>query len=223
MKIIRLYRSCTERDERNNYCLTSKRSDPLTNNETLGEIISHVLKSSRQRGVFFSFSPDIERVKKYHNRKQRKTKIAYIDLDLSNMPSGIKCLHPIFLREYLMCLIANSPEILKSETIVDPATHCRHTIVGVLNYSQRTVAGWAYCMREVVIQCDHLQLNIYDEKEDFSQDKNVDDALKNYCIRKPDLKNIKKLRQIIEKTFSCTKLKRKCILDKANSSDWYAS
>lgn len=219
---IRLYRSCTVRDKKNNYCLSSKSIDPLTNRQALEEIVSHELNASTGRGVFYSFSPDLTLVRAYHTRNPENIQICYVDVDLSNVQSSIKSLYPIYLRDYLMCLIANSSEVLSSGMALDPATKRAHSILGILNTSQRTVSGWAFSMREIVLQCDHLQLQLYKGCDNIAQDEmKVDAALKSYCIKIPDTDNINRFRHIIETSFKTANLKRKYILERVNGSEWY--
>jgi ferredoxin len=147
---IRLYRCCTERDMRQAYILSSKNTSPLNNKQALEEIISHVLNSSTGRDVFYSFSTDLNLVEEYYkcNHVGTCSQICYVDVDLLDVKSSIVSIYPIYIRDYIMNLIARTPEIINSSLVINPATARAHSILGILNTSQRSVVdGLTPCER----------------------------------------------------------------------------
>lgn len=221
--MIRLYRCITSRDKENGYRLTSKTLEVLTNTRAMEEIVSHELNATTGRGIYYSFSPCFELVKAYSERNPDNAGICYIDINPTSLDPAIKRLDPVYLRDYLLCLIASSPEILNSGELENPSTMRVHSIAGLLNVSQRSVAAWAYSMREVMLQCDNLKLNpcILDE-EKISQDaEEIDKILMTHFAPLPDEKSIAKLREILVNSFHQAGLKRNWLLERVHSDSWF--
>lgn len=155
--MIRLYRACTQLDKNNDFILHSKIIDKLEQYETLQEIISHELNSKTARGVYYSFTTNIEKAEYYLNQNG-SIEIRYIDFDPENLPKTIISMHPIGDRAYLIGLIASCNLAMSNKMVINPANKNEHSLIGILNYSQRTVASWASSMDEVVLQVHGLQL-----------------------------------------------------------------
>ena len=194
----------------------------LSGREALQEIISHELNASTRRGVFYSFTFDIKLAKEYKLRHPNSTEICYIQIDLANLSTGIRGIYPIYSRDYMMSLICSTPEVLHEKKIQNPATGRYHSILGILNSSQRTVSGWANRMREIVIQCDHLKLEVLNENSFVQQQ---DEAVVNRLIRrflfpKVSEKNVKELREIIGCEYKSSGCKRRYLLDRVNGNEW---
>lgn len=222
-QIIRLYRSITARDCDNDYCLTSMYTEPMTKDRAIEEIVSHVLNASTRRGILYSFSTDLHCVKEYSRRHSENSQICYIDIDFEIIHPTIVGIYPVYLRDYLMNFIADCPKCLESGMVINPATMRSHSILGIINVSQRTVSGWAHSMREVILQCNQLKLNILTEKEElFRQDESTVEAIlrKNF-LENLDQDTIERFRHFIHDSFDTAKLKRTYILDRVNGAAWY--
>lgn len=218
---IRLYRACSIRDQMNGFVLVSKKIEALSNLETMEEIVSHELDPKKARGIMYSFSTRLDLVKDYREKYSNTTDIMYVDIDLNNR-KNIVSIHPTFDRDYLMRKIATSKEILDTGYVKNPATGRKHTVVGIINYSQRTVSGWAYAMREVMMQCNGLRLKHLDDKIVDISSEYTEEKLKKYPLKSiiPQT-NIEKLRKIIQNTYENNDLKRKFLLNHVNSDSWY--
>ena len=221
MNIVRLYRNCTIRDKQNNYLLSSINKNSLTNDEVLAEYVSHELDATTARGVFYSFSTDLQLVKDYKLRNPENADICYIDVDLDAVDKSILGLYPVYLRDYLLCLIANTPIVLNNNAVRNPVTQRKHSLLGIVNVSQRTASSWAYAMREVLVQCDNLRLNLFqDEVVEKTDETEIEKKLLQYSLREPNSENVERLRKIIKESYERIDLKRTYILDRVLSDEW---
>ena len=225
-KKIRLYRCCTERDINNGCCLTSTYTSKLDNKRALEELVSHILDSGTGRGVCYSFTTDIDKAYSYQKKYPEKAlEICYVDIAPDDLPKEIKGVFPVYLREYVMCLIADAPDIIQSQYIRNPKTGRTHTILGVLNVSQNTVCGWASSMSEVILQCERLQLKRLGDGEAGDSgilrgEEEIDKALMGFCT-KPSDNGVRALRRIINAFFKAGGLSRRQILKMVNSDKWF--
>ncbi len=219
--VLSLIRVCTQRDKDRGYVLESANKEKLSGKQALQEMISHELNASTGRGVFYSFTFDIKLAKEYKLRNPDNTEICYIQIDLANLSTEIRGIYPIYSRDYMMSLICSTPEVLHEKKIQNPATGRYHSILGILNSSQRTVSGWANSMREIVVQCDHLKLEVVDENSFVQQDEAVvNRIISRFLFPKVSEKNVKKLREIIECEYKSSGCKRRYLLDRVNGNEW---
>ena len=222
--MIRLYRCTTVRDkQKEGYIISSKVQRRLTNLEAFGEIISHELNAGTGRGVFYSFSPDVKLVKAYKERNPENKEICYLDIDLDRLPTSIIGIYPVYLRDYLLCLAANTQEVLELGGVVNPETKRLHTLLGLTNVCQRNVAGWASSMKEIMIQTKTLKLNVWDEAIDENKPKcdNLDELFMKHCIARPDSESITALRDYMRNSFNGKKLKRQYLKDRIETDEWF--
>ena len=82
--MITLYRVCTQRDKENSYVLNSSNHYALTNEQALQEIVSHELNARTGRGVFYSFTYDLELARGYKVRNPKNTEIRIIENNIEN-------------------------------------------------------------------------------------------------------------------------------------------
>lgn len=219
--VLSLLRVCTQRDKDNKYVLNSKDKKIMPNEQALQEIISHELDATTGRGVFYSFTTDLELARRYKLRNPENTEICCIDIDLANLPAGVKSIFPIYSRDYLMCLMCSTPEVLLEGKVQNPATGREHSFLGILNTSQRTVSGWANSMKEIVIQTDNLQLQVLDESSYIPQDEEtVDRIVRKYLFPKVSPESVKRFRDIIASEFYKAGCKRRYLLDRVNGEEW---
>mgnify|MGYP003586855028 CR=1 FL=1 len=219
-KVIRLYRCCTERERDNGFKLTSKMSKDL-GSQVIEEIISHELDSTTEREVFYSFSTRFSSVEYWRLNKIQNGKIMYLDIDLDNMPVSVLSLHPIYIRGYLMSLIAVNEQILNDGYVTNPATGREHTVLGVLNYSQRSIAGWAYSMRECVLQCKDQKLSDLSEIDNDITAEQTEELLLEKYMRTLKIQSVDSLRNLLQKQYTQANVTRRSLLNLANGTGWY--
>ena len=219
--VLSLLRVCTQRDKDNEYVINSKNKEIMSNEQALQEMVSHELNARTGRGVFYSFTTDLELAKAYKRRNPENTEICSVDIDLANLPATVKSIFPIDSRDYLMSLICATPEVLQKEKVQNPETGRDHSFLGILNTSQRTVSGWANSMKEIVLQADNLQLHVLDENSFVPQDEaTVDRIVRKYLFPQVSFDNVKKFRDIIESEFNKAGCKRRYRLDRVNGDEW---
>lgn len=220
-KIIRLYRACSINDIENNYLLNSSINRKLNNSELMPEIISQELNSDAKRRVLYSFTTDLN-IAKDICLKEKRTEIRYIDINLESETKTVLSIHPVFEREYLIRCIANFPDALINKKIKNPVNNYEHTILGLVNYSQRTVAGLAHSWSEVMVQPQVLQLYPLDEIQTEITKTQTENNLRDYIKSKyvaPEA--VKQLREIFIDTFATVKLEKRLILDKILTDEWF--
>lgn len=224
MSKVRLYRCCTKRDQYGGYVLNSKVKDKLSVDDTLKELTSHILKAS-QRGVFYSMSPSRSLLLEYKKRNPENVDICYIDIDPEELPKSILSLHPVCSRRYWLNLIALSQEALSDNCIINPEDNSKHSLLAILNVSQRTVSSWSYALREVCIQADNLKLTVLRDEDsaDSVSDDSFEQMISDYFLKNINDKNIEDLRALIHKEFQSTELKRKYILNLVDTDSWFAA
>lgn len=221
--VLRLFRCCTKRDIENNYTLKSSVIWKLSNKEQLEELISHELRVT-SRNVFYSFSSDIQKVRNYKKKYQpdEESDLCYVDVKLEHIPDSIVTLIPVCSRDYMMNAFCSSDEILKSGSIVNPSDDSEHSLLGIINVSQRTVCSWAYSMREFCLQANGLKLNLLKEGDDIIQsDEQVEALIRKYLLKSLPENNIMRFREIIQNDFKKYKLKKTYILDRVMTDLWY--
>ncbi len=219
--VITLIRVCTERDKKNGYILNSTNKEILSSEQALQEMLSHELNAKTERGIFYSFTYDVELAKRYKLRNPENTELCCVRIDLANLPAGIRSIHPIFSREYIMSLICLSPEILCNGKIQNPATGREHSILGILNSSQRTVCSWAHSMGEIVVQCDNLELEIWNEENCIRQEENVvNRIIRKYLFPQVSEASVKMLRGIMESQFKRAGCICRQLIDRVNDDEW---
>lgn len=222
-KVIRLYRCCTERDRDNGFRLSSKMGKDL-GSQAVEEIVSHELNSTTGRGVFYSFSTRISAVEYWRSEKNPSGNIMYVNIDLDIIPDSIVSLQPVFNRGYLMSLIAINEQILKDGYVINPATGRKHTVLGVLNYSQRSIAGWACTMSECVLQCKDLELNELSKLEDETAEitaEQTEALLSEKYMRTLKIQSVNSLRNLLQKQYTQANVSRRSLLNLANETGWY--
>ena len=219
---LRLYRCCNNFDRDQGYILSSSVVDKLSNTCTLEELTSHILQPGGKRNVFYSFSPRLSVVRQYRSKYSPTGKICFIDINLEHLPGSIISIHPVFSRLYLMNLISLSSDTLKRNSIRNPQDKSEHTILGVLNVSQRSVSSWAHGLTEICIQADKLNLEVLKDYEaEDPSDKELERIVKEKFLRSVDENNIKLLRSIIHGAFEATALKKKYILELVDKNEWF--
>lgn len=219
--VLSILRACTQRDKDNEYVINSKNKEIMSNKQALQEMVSHELNSRTGRGIFYSFTTDLELAKGYKLRNPENTEICCVDIDLANLPAGVKSIFPIYSRDYLMSLICSTPEVLLNRKIENPATGRAHSFLGILNTSQRTVSGWANSMHEILIQADNLQLHVLDENSFVPQDEEtVDRIVRKYLFPQVSPDSVKRFRDIIASEFYKAGCTRRYLLDRVNSEEW---
>ncbi len=221
---LRLYRCCNNFDRDQGYILSSRVVDKLSNTCSLEELTSHILQPCGKRNVFYSFSPRLSVVREYKRKYCPSGEICFIDIDLEHLPGSIISIHPVFSRLYLMNLISLSSDTLKRNSIRNPQDKSEHTILGVLNVSQRSVSSWAHGLTEICIQADKLNLEVLKDYEaEDPSDKELECIVKEHFIKAVDDDNIEQLRSIIQGAFETQALKRKYILELVNKNAWFAA
>ena len=221
--VLRLYRCCTKRDRENKCILNSSVTGKLSSRELLEELVSHELRVT-SRNVLYTFSSDIQKVSSYKEKYQpdENDDMYYVDVDLENIPGSVVALLPVYSRDYMMNLFCTADEILKTGHIVNPSDNSEHSLLGIINISQRTVCSWAYSMREFCIQADGLKLNPLNEGDDIVQsDEYVEDLICRYLLKPLPENNIRSFREIIQRDFERYKLKKTYILDRVMTDLWY--
>lgn len=224
--MIRLYRSCPERDKTNGFRLTSRISAPLTSQQVLEETVSHVLNSETARGVLYSFSPDLSLVRAFHARHpEQHREIRYIDVELDKLPAGLQSAHPVFQRDYLLYLMCQAPDALNTGVIVNPATGRLHSLLGIINLSERAVAGWSAALEEIVLVCKDLPLQpLPEDSTDINQKQQVEAELRAHFFRNPPEKAaIERLRAVLEEQFLAANCRRSYMLERVRGDDWYVA
>ena len=219
--ILTLYRVCSERDHNNGYILNSFSKEKLSGTKALQEMISHELNASTARNILYSFTFDLSLAKAYKLRNPENAEICRLDVNLADMSKSIINIYPVFSRDYLMSLMACIPELLKKGSVINPATLREHSILGILNTSQRSISGWAYGMKEIMLQCDNLKLEVFDEKEYEQQnEETVNRLIREHLFPKVTIEGIKQLRDIISSEYERCKCKRRYILDRITDVHW---
>lgn len=209
--IIRLYRNCSSRD------ITQKCID-----DSLREIISHELNSLTGRGVYYSFSTKLNLVEDYAMRNPQNNEIRYVDIDLDNTSLSVLAIHPIYDRDYFMNMICCSNEILEKGYVINPATNRKHSLLGLINYSQRTVSGWANSINEVMIQCNGLKLNELSTIDYNISSERTEELLRDHFLKELDQRNVDQFRKIIKESYEKSNLSRRILLDKVTTTNnWY--
>lgn len=121
-----------------------------------------------------------------------------------------------------MNAFCSSDEILKSGSIVNPSDDSEHSLLGIINVSQRTVCSWAYSMREFCLQANGLKLNLLKARDDIIQsDEQVEALIHKYLLKSLPENNIMRFREIIQNDFKKYKLKKSYILDRVMTDLWY--
>ena len=219
--VLTLYRVCTLRDKKRNYILESLQTEELSNEQLLEELVSHELNATTGRGYFYSFTFDLQLAKEYKRRNPENTEIRQIKIDLANLPTQIIGIYPIYSRDYLMSLMASTEEVIKKGFVLNPATGRQHSLLGILNTSQRTVSGWAYSMREIVIQCNGLQLEeIVEDKLDAQDEERVNSMIREYLFPKVNKDDINTFSNLIKATYVSTGCKQRYLIDRIETGKW---
>lgn len=220
-KIVRLYRNCSSRDQFANYILTSRDITQKGIDDSLKEIVSHELNALTRRGVFYSFSTKLNLVENYAERNPQNNEIRYVDIDLDNVDLPILAIHPVYDRDYFMNMICCSNEVLEKGYILNPATIRKHSLLGIINYSQRTVSAWANSMCEVMLQCNGLKLKKLVTMDSHISSERTEELLKDYFMKELDQRNVEQFRRIIKESYEKSNLKRRILVDRVFTNKWY--
>ena len=222
--ILRLYRCCTKRDYENGYVLSSNELTRLDVNDTLQELVSHILHAS-QRNIYYSFTPSLSLAKEYKKRNPQNVDICYVDLDLKNLPDTVIGIFPVFSRRFWLNLIASSDDALANNYIEKPENSTKHSLLGIVNCSQRTVSSWAFSMREFTLQVNNLKLKVLKDEDDVVSvtDETLERIVNDLFIEQIDKDNVSTLRALFHKEFEACKLKRKYVIDLVDSEKWFAA
>lgn len=221
--IIRLYRNCSSRDQATSYILTSRDITQKGIDDSLREIISHELSALTGRGVYYSISTKLNLTENYAERNPQNNEIRYVDIDLDNIFLSILAIHPIYNRDYFMNMICCSNEILENGYVLNPATNRKHSLLGIINYSQRTVSGWANSMGEVMLQCNGLELKELSTIDSHISSERTEELLKDYFLKELEQRNVERFRRIIKESYEKANLRRRILVDRVNTNKWYKS
>ena len=227
---MRLYRACTinDRDKATgDYIISSASTNILGPQQKLEEITAHELNPKTGRKIWFSFSTSISHVKLFQSQNPEHMKICFFDFDLENpgrLASHIVDYFPMYLRDYVLCFIANHEEILRQDNIYTAGTNSTRNLFSFLNPGRRSITSLAYSLREVVVQCQDLKLTPLEEVDLIVDGESPE---RDMClefmrqIKRPCETNIKILRGLIEKEFVRTKVKSPYLRDRVNGEEWY--
>ncbi len=222
--ILRLYRCCTKRDYENGYVLSSNELTRLDVNDTLQELVSHILHAS-QRNIYYSFTPSLSLAKEYKKRNPQNVDICYVDLDLKNLPDTVIGIFPVFSRRFWLNLIASSDDALANNYIENPENSTKHSLLGIVNCSQRTVSSWAFSMREFTLQANNLKLTVLKNEDETVtiNDETLEEIVSDYFLKKLDMRSVAALRTIFHSKFEACKLQRKYVIDLIDTEKWFAA
>ena len=120
-----------------------------------------------------------------------------------------------------MSLIAVNEQILNDGYVTNPATGREHTVLGVLNYSQRSIAGWAYSMRECVLQCKDQKLSDLSEIDNDITAEQTEELLLEKYMRTLKIQSVDSLRNLLQKQYTQANVTRRSLLNLANGTGWY--